>query len=99
MLALQKVQGHGDDLFLRAGRERLEVDGRLLDQCLLQMRHYRARRRSQQSECRFGLNGELDIAETQRLRFLLDHRLAPEMNEGFAAKPEQAFFLLGSYQQ
>ena len=99
VLVLLEIGDRGGDLLLRIGGERLEVDGRLLGQRLLQMRHRRARRGPEQSERRLRFDGELDIGQPQRLLRLVEHRPAPDMHGGFAAETEEALLLLGVDQQ
>ena len=88
-LVLLEVGDHGGDLFLRVAGERLEVDGRLLRQRLLQMRHGRARRGAQQPEGGFRLDGELDVGQPQRLLRLIEHGPAPDMHVGLAAEAQK----------
>ena len=99
VLVLLEVGDHGGDLFLRVAGERLEVDGRLLRQRLLQLRHGRARRGAQQSEGGFRLDGELDVGEPQRLLRLIEHGPAPDVHVGLAAEAEIALLLLCIHQQ
>ncbi len=98
-LVLLKVRDRGRDLFLRIGGERLEIDGGLVRQRLLQMRHRRARRGAEQPEGGFRFDRKFDVGQPQGLLRLIEHRPAPDMHGGFAAESEQAFFLLGVDQQ
>ena len=77
VLVLLEVGDRGGDLLLRIGRERLEVDRRLLRQRLLQTRHHRARRGAEQPERGFRFDGHLDVGEPQRLLRLIEHAACP----------------------